>query len=172
MLRDEVIRLARERPELRADLIPLLRGAAWKSPRKLTDPGRPKKDDQYEMNPNAFLGRWLMSRKGTISDKAMSYWAEKYPFSGWAFRVAPDPYDKPRGSWCRTPQGLIRWKMTMNPLGLTPTGFHNYRGHISKGIDLAAMAKGEGLGDDFRDTIVAVEEVTPLTRVSPIMALD
>lgn len=128
--------------------------------------------DPQEMDPEAFMGRWFMSKKKQISKKAIDHWAEKYPYKGQAFRVAKTPGGQPMESWCRTTQGLMNWKMIQNPdsFGTFPPGWHNYIGHITKGIDLVAMIKGEGL-TGYQDTIVAVQEVTsviPMTGINKI----
>lgn len=121
------------------------------------------------LDPGAFLGRWLHSRKSAISKTSIAYWAKKYPYTGRAFRADnAKPTDKPLGSWCKTPGGLSAWKQHVYPpLGFAD-GVFNYIGHIEQGIDLAAMAKGEGLTDQFKDTIIAVEEVTPTVTVTDI----
>ena len=132
-------------------------------------PAKPKQPASPDIDPYTFLGRWFMSKKRALKLTSIAYFAKKYPYSGEAFRLDTEPpLIKPLGSWCRTTTGLFRWKQTMHPLGLKPKGYHNYKGTISVGIDLAAMAVGEGLADDFADTIVAVEEVSPLQPVQNV----
>ena len=134
-------------------------------------PGSGKGEDICIRSPDAFLGRWLMSNKKSISDAAVKYWAGKYPYSGKAFRVDAKPPEGPHGaaltSWSRTIEGMQAWLRSMpgNKFGVKPGGMSYYSGKIKHGIDLAKMAKEEGMEEDYRDTIIAVEEVTPIDPI-------
>ena len=118
-----------------------------------------------------FLGRWFMSKKKTIPKEWFEYLAEKYPYKGTAFRLDIKPYDAPYTSWCKTLDGLIEWKATMNPLGRTPEGWHNYRGMIVKGIDLVEVIKDNKV-EKIYEPMVRVEEVCPIVPVKNVKDID
>jgi len=128
---------------------------------------------QDDFDALTFFGRWFMSKKDMIPKHWFEYLAKKYPYHGRAFRLDTTAYNKPYASWCKTPNGLIQWKMTMDPLGRTPTGWHNYVGDIVKGCDLAAFAKDHKhlMGAETAKLIIDVEEVFPIVPVKNIIEL-
>lgn len=126
-----------------------------------------------EFDAQTFFARWFMSKKDMIPKTWYEYVAKKYPYKGQAFRLDKTPFDKPYASWCKTTNGLIQWKLTMNPLGQTPTGWYNYSGTIDRGCDLVEFAKDniELIGMETAKLIIDVEEVFPITRVKDIIEL-
>ena len=122
--------------------------------------------DPSRFDPEVFFGRWFMSRKKTIPREWFEHLAAEYPYSGRAFRLDTSPHGEPYASWCRTTNGLVRWKMTMHPFGQTPSGMTNYTGTIDRGIDVAAFVRDTGVGGESGQLVMDVEEVTPIVRVT------
>jgi len=126
-----------------------------------------------DFDKEAFFGRWFVSNKKKIPKSWYEYLAKVYPYSGRAFRLDTKPYGAPYTSWCRTVDGLTEWKASMegNILALTPRGFYNYRGTITKGINLAEFVKDTGVGYDSGKLIIKIEEVCPIVPVISIMEI-
>jgi len=123
------------------------------------------------MSPGTFIGRWFHSKKKTISQASIVHWATKYPYTGRAFRFGKNEKGEMLGSWSRSIAGLQAWKMhKFPPAGYGPKTMNNYVGYIDAGIDLVAMIRGEGL-TGYEDTIIAVDEVTPIQPVQNVVKI-
>lgn len=146
----------------------------YESPRIICKDVESNSFPRYNSDPcldaSTFIGRWFLSKKKNISPASISYWAKKYPYTGKAFRFGmKDEKGEILGSWSRSIVGLQAWKMhKFPPLGYGPKTMSNYIGHIDKGIDLVAMIIGEGLADQYRDTIIAVDEVSPIIPMTNV----
>lgn len=120
------------------------------------------------IDPEIFFGRWFLSRKKSIPKDWINQLAQKYPYSGKAFRL--DSKNKPSGapltSWCRTTMGLIQWKLHKG-VYRTPPDMNDYVGTITKGVDLAKFVKETGAGGkESGALILQVEEVFPIVTVT------
>lgn len=128
---------------------------------------------EKSFDPQVFFTAWVMSKKDRIPLHWIKYLAEKYPYSGRAFRLDTSPHGAPLSSWSKSLDGLIEWKSMMpgNALARTPEGFSTYRGMITKGIDIAAFVADNDFSD-MGEKVIRVEEVTPVVPVKKIVDIE